>query len=222
MWASTSVAHRGTAATLVGSISPNARVSTPTARSDSPRSRWVAASGSAASTSPSRPLEKLFGLLEAALSNPQLGQAHEGTRTKRAVSETPDPHGVAQRRVGFAPSAGRGEQPAVVRATERCHGRQLSTRRDVLTDPDPLIGPVHIVRVLARREELAEDLLDDREVIDIASRHCRQGLVEEQHALRRRGRRGRGSRRDTRAWRTRATSRPTRVRERGRLGSAVP
>ena len=68
-----------------------------------------------------------------------------------------------------------------MRSTERGDGRQLSTRRDVLTDPDPLIGAVHIMRVLARREELAEDLLDHREVIDVASRHCRQGLVEEQH-----------------------------------------
>ena len=128
-------------------------------------------------------VQKLFGFLEAALSNPQVGEAHEGTRPKRAVSETPDPHGVAQRHVGFAPSAGGGEQPAVVRSTERCHGRQVSTGGDVLTDPDPLIGPVDVMRVLARREELAEDLLDHREVIDIASGHCRQGLVEEQHAF---------------------------------------
>ena len=37
--------------------------------------------------------------------------------------------------------------------------------------------------VLACREELAEDLLDHREVVDVASRHGRQRFVEEQHAL---------------------------------------
>ncbi len=127
--------------------------------------------------------QELFGFLEAALPNPQIGEPHECTRPEPAVSETPDPHGVAQRRVGFAPSAGGGEQPAIVGATERCHRGQLSAGGDVLTDPDPLIGPVHVVRVLACGEQLAEDLLDHREVIDIASRHGRQGLVEQQHAF---------------------------------------
>ena len=35
-------------------------------------------------------VQELLGFLEAALSNPQLSQAHEGARTKRAVAETPD------------------------------------------------------------------------------------------------------------------------------------
>ena len=128
-------------------------------------------------------VEELLGFFEATLSDPQVGQANQRARTKRAVPESPDPHGVAQRDVSFAPSSGRGQQTAVVRPAERGHGRQVPTRGDVLSDPDPLIGPVDVVRVLARREELAEDLLDDREVIDVPARYRGQRLVEQQHAL---------------------------------------
>ena len=149
----------------------------------SPRSRWVAARGRAASTSPSRPTSSCSASSKRPCRTRSSARRTERTGTKRAVAEPPDAHGIAERSVCFAPPAGRGQQAAVVRATERGHGRQVSAARDVLTDPDPLIGAVDVMCVLACREELAEDLLDHREVVDVASRHCRQRFVEEQHAL---------------------------------------
>ena len=55
--------------------------------------------------------------------------------------------------------------------------------RDRLADPDPLVGAVHVVGVLARGEQLAEDLLEHEEVVDLAARDRGQRLVEQHHAL---------------------------------------
>ena len=54
---------------------------------------------------------------------------------------------------------------------------------DRLADPDPLVGARHVVRVLAGREQLAEDLLEDAEVVDLAAGDRGERLVEEHHAL---------------------------------------
>jgi len=70
-----------------------------------------------------------------------------------------------------------------VRTAERRHRGKLPSLRDRVSDPDPRIGPHHIGRVLACREELTEDLLKHAEVVDLAARHGRECLVEEHHAL---------------------------------------
>ena len=70
-----------------------------------------------------------------------------------------------------------------MRAAERRHGRQLAPVGDRLADPDPLVGPGDVVGVLARREQLAEDLLEHEEVVDLAAGDAGERLVEEHHAL---------------------------------------
>jgi hypothetical protein len=62
-------------------------------------------------------------------------------------------------------------------------GRKIPPLRDGLSDPDPLIGARNVVRVLARGEELTEDLLEHAEIVDIAARHRGECFIEQDHAL---------------------------------------
>ena len=68
-------------------------------------------------------------------------------------------------------------------AAERRDRGQAPACGDRLTDPDPLIGARHVVGVLAGGEELAEDLLQQAEVVDLAARDRGQRLVEQHHAF---------------------------------------
>ncbi len=70
-----------------------------------------------------------------------------------------------------------------MRPAERRHGGQITASSDFLADLDPLIRPFNVMGVLACSKQLTEDLLDHSEIIDVASGHRRQGLVEQQHAL---------------------------------------
>jgi hypothetical protein len=54
---------------------------------------------------------------------------------------------------------------------------------DGLADAYPLVGAGDVVGVLARGEQLAEDLLDDLEVVHVIAGYRGQRLVEEQHAF---------------------------------------
>ena len=85
--------------------------------------------------------------------------------------------------VGLRPAAGCGEDAAVVGAAVRPHRRQLPALGDLLADADPLLGTADVLGVLAGGEQLAEDLLDDDEVLDLTTGHRGQRLVEQQHAL---------------------------------------
>ena len=68
-------------------------------------------------------------------------------------------------------------------AAERGDERQVPALRDGSAHADPLIGAGDVVRVLARGEELAEDLLDGQEVFDVPTGDGGESLVEEQHPL---------------------------------------
>ena len=99
------------------------------------------------------------------------------------MTEAPEADGFGQRGIGLGPAPGGGEDAAVVRAAEGRDGRKVPPLRDGLADPDPLIGARHVVGVLAGGEELAEDLLQHAEVVDVAARHRGERFVEEHHAL---------------------------------------
>ena len=105
------------------------------------------------------------------------------TAAQRLLAEAPQSHGFGQGGVGFRPSSGSGQDPAVVRAAERRDGGQSSALGDHLADSDPLIGAPDIVGVLAGREELAEDLLEHAEVLDVTAGDRRERFVEQHHAF---------------------------------------
>ena len=127
--------------------------------------------------------EELFGFLEATLADAEVREPRECAAAQRAVPEGPQSHGVGERGVGFGPAPGGGEHAAVVGAAERRHRGKVAPRRDRLADPDPLIGAGDVLGALAGREELAEDLLQHAEVVDVAARDRRERLVEERHPL---------------------------------------
>ncbi len=128
--------------------------------------------------------EQLLGFLESSLHDAEIGEADEGAvAQQRALTEAPEPHRFGQRGVGLGPASGGGQHAAVVRAAERGDCRKPSAVGDRLADADPLIGTRDVVRVLACREELAKDLLEHHEVVDLAARHRGECLVEQQHAL---------------------------------------
>jgi hypothetical protein len=128
--------------------------------------------------------EEPAGLLQPALPDPQVGEPDERTRPQpRPLPQAPEAHGAGQRGVGLGPVAGRGHEPAVVGAAEGGHGREAAALGDRLADADPLLGPGDVVGVLAGREQLAEDLLQHHEVLDLVARHGGQRLVEQEHAL---------------------------------------
>ena len=68
-------------------------------------------------------------------------------------------------------------------AAEGRDRRQVPALCDGFAHADPLIRPSDVVRVLARGEQLAEDLLDDEEVFDVATGDSGERLVEQQHPL---------------------------------------
>ena len=72
------------------------------------------------------------------------------------------------------------------------HRRELAPFGDLLADADPLLRPPHVLGVLARGEQLAEDLLDDDEVLDLAAGDGGQRLVEHAPCPPRPGRRAPG------------------------------
>ena len=127
--------------------------------------------------------QQLLGLLEPALSQPELGQPDECRFALALGADRPEANGVGEGGVGFGPAPGRGEQTAVVGSAERRHVGDLAAGGDRLADPDPLVGPADVVGVLARREQLAEHLGEDEEVVDLASGDAGEGLVEVDHAL---------------------------------------
>src|SRR6266508_5279966 len=104
-------------------------------------------------------LEELLGFFEPPLSDAQVRQSNERTGTERALAEAPEADRLREGGLGLGPASGGGEDAAVVRVAERRHGRQVASRCDRLPDPDPLVGPTHVVGVLAGREQLTEDLL---------------------------------------------------------------
>ena len=183
MCTSTSSASSGATAVLVGSTWSSARSSVSCASDglslrELDRGERARRVGVAVET-----VEQLLGLLEASLADAQVGEPGERAAAQRAVTERPQPHGLGQRGIGLGPAPGRGEHAAVVRAAERRHRGKAASLGDRLADPDPLIGAGDVVGVLARREELAEDLLQHAEVVDVAARDRGERLVEEHHAL---------------------------------------
>ena len=127
--------------------------------------------------------QQLLGVLEPALSQPELGQPDERGLALALGADRPESNGVGERGVGLGPPPGRGEETAVVGAAERRHVGDLAAGRDRLADPDPLVGPSDVVGVLAGREQLAEHLGEDEEVVDLATGDAGERLVEVHHAL---------------------------------------
>lgn len=129
-------------------------------------------------------VEQLRCLLEPSLPHAQVGQPHQRADAQpRALPKPPQPHGLGQGGVGLGPASRRGQHAAVVGAAEGRDGGELAPLGDRLPDPDPLLGPGNVLRVLTGREQLAEDLLQDQEVVDLAAGHRRERLVQQQHAL---------------------------------------
>ena len=128
-------------------------------------------------------LEQARRLVVPALLDPQVGEPDQGAGLERPPAERPQPDGLGQRRVRLGPAAGRGEDAAVVGAAVGAHGREVAAFGDLLADADPLLRPAHVAGVLAGGEQLAEDLLQDDEVLDVAAGDGGQRLVEHRHAL---------------------------------------
>jgi hypothetical protein len=128
-------------------------------------------------------VEQLLGFVEAPLPDTQISQPGQRATAQRAVTKTSQADGLGQCAIGFEPASSGRQDTAVVGAAERRDSRKASPFRNRLPDTDPLIGARHVVRVLAGREELAEDLLQNAEVVDIAAGHRGERLVEEHHAF---------------------------------------
>lgn len=128
-------------------------------------------------------IQQLLGLLESPLPNPEVGQPDQRAGPQGSMPQAPEPDRFGEGFIGLGPAAGIRQDTAVVRAAERRHRGQPAARRDGFADPDPLVGPGHIMGPLTGREELAEDLLQGTEVIHVTSRHGCQGLVEQHHPL---------------------------------------
>ncbi len=129
------------------------------------------------------PLEQLLRFLEPPLPDAEIREPNECSAAQNRAAQVPAPDGVGECGISLGPATGCREDPAVMRAAERRHGGKVPTLRDRVTDAHPLVGPGDVVCVLARREQLAEDLFHDVEVVDLAARYGREGLVEEHHAL---------------------------------------
>ena len=130
------------------------------------------------------PVEQLLGLLVPALSYAEIGEPDQRTDPEqRALAEAPQPDRLGERGVGLGPPAGGGEDAAVVGAAERRDRGQVAPLRDQVADPDPLVGSADVAGVLAGGEELAEDLLEHEEVVDLATGDGGERLVEQDHAL---------------------------------------
>ncbi len=168
-------------------------------------------------------IEQLLCLFEAALADAQVGKSHECALAQpRAPAEAPEPDRLGERRVGFWPSAGRGEHTAVVSPAEGSDERQVPPLRDGFAHTDPLVGPRDVVRVLARREELAEHLFHDEEVVDVAAGERRRAPRRGASSPLRCDPRARGSRRDRRAWRARGRCRRAGAPRPAPCGTARP
>jgi hypothetical protein len=126
-------------------------------------------------------LEQEGRLVVPALLDPQVGQSDQRTGLQRALAQGPQPHRRGQRHVGLGPPAGGSKDAAVVGAAIRAHRWQLAPLGNLLADPDPLLGPLDVLGVLTGGEQLAEDLLDDDEVLDLTTGHRCERLVEQQH-----------------------------------------
>jgi hypothetical protein len=70
-----------------------------------------------------------------------------------------------------------------MRVAERRDGRQLPPSRNCVTHADPRVRPAHVVRVFARREQLAEDLLHRRDVVDLVAGNRGERFIEHRHAI---------------------------------------
>src|SRR5262245_44111164 len=70
-----------------------------------------------------------------------------------------------------------------MRMAERGDCWQPISRGDGFTDTDPLVRTTYVVRVLARREQLAEDLLDGAYVVYLVADDRGERLVEQWHAV---------------------------------------
>ena len=127
--------------------------------------------------------QQLLGLLEPALPQPELGQPDERGLALALRTDRPEANGVGEGGVGLGPPPGRGEEAAVVGPAERRDVRDLAAGGDRLADADPLVRPPDVVGVLARREQLAEHLGEDEEVVDLAAGDAGERLVEVHHAL---------------------------------------
>jgi hypothetical protein len=129
-------------------------------------------------------VEQLLGLLQTTLAHAQVGQPDQRADAQPgALTKSPQPHGLGQGGIGLGPASGRGQHPAVMGTAEGRDGGELASLGNRLPDPDPLICPGDVLRMLTSREELAEDLLQDAEVVDLAAQHRRERLVQQHHAL---------------------------------------
>src|SRR5207302_8279052 len=108
--------------------------------------------------------QQLLRLLEAPLTHPQVGESTERPASERAVAESRQPDGLGEGRVSLGPASRGGEDAAIVRTAERRNRRQHAPAGDRFPDADPLISSSDVMRVLARCEQLTEDLLEDEEV----------------------------------------------------------
>ena len=200
-WDSTSMLSNGMHALLPGSAFCTAWRSRSSARAFSPRARC------SARPRPDRlvialALEQHGRLVVPALLDPQVGQPDERAGLEGAPAQRPEPHRLGQCLVGLRPASGRGEDAAVVGAAVGAHGGEVPALRDLFTHTDPLFGSRHVAGLLAGGEHLAEDLLHDDEVLDVAARNRGQCLVQQRASLPRCDRRAPGSRRGRRASRT--------------------
>ena len=114
---------------------------------------------------------------------------------RRPARRATAPHGTAsvglhpqsssprERGGGLRPASGGGQHSGIVGPAERGHGRETLAHGDRIADADPLVGAGHVSCVFARREQLAEDLLEQEEVVDLATGDGGHRFVEQFHPL---------------------------------------
>jgi hypothetical protein len=115
------------------------------------------------------------------LAHPQIGETHQWVHAVAPVAVLECLDRVEQFRLGVCPPSQRYQDPAVVRLAG---GTDEVLPNDVaIGQPQPLLGPPDVGRVLTRAQQPAVDLSHGAVAGDLARRHRRHRLVEQLHAF---------------------------------------
>ena len=123
-------------------------------------------------------VQEFLRLVQASLEHAQLGQPYLDGRLQGGVAPLEQARCLVQLLVGLGPSPRRGQDAAVVGATEARHADETAPLQR-LGGADPLLGPGDIVEPLTRPEQPAEGALHDVEILDLARDDSGERLVQQ-------------------------------------------
>jgi len=126
-------------------------------------------------------LHEALGLLIPPLAHPQIGEPHQWVHPVAPIPALECLNRVEQLRLGVRPPSERNQDPAVVRLAG---GSDEVLPNDVtICQPQPLLGPPDVARVLTGAQQPAIDLSHGAVAGDLARRHRGHRLVEQLHAF---------------------------------------